>query len=306
VNDSISLTPVLEASGLHHANADMTIWREIPETQAEGEILALYEDIRAVTEIPLVNLVFRHLATIPRGLSWAWTTMRPLYESGAAAALGAAIIRNTDFSKLPPIPNEYFGAAGLSTRDVNDIAGIIDYYIRGNAMNLLAVSALCRSIDGTAPPMVGVLSRGSIGSTKLPPFDRTMRPILSLDALDERTRAAITLLNKIGESNEPDSITPSLYRHLAYWPSFLCLAGVYLLLPDANGSLATATAAVRKNTDDLAAEICGSLRAPRECAPDVVDLLRIRAAAGHFAEVTIPRLLPICVLLRRALPEVPN
>jgi len=62
----------------------MSNWREIPEAHAEAETLTLYEDIRAITKIPVVNLAFRHLATIPRALPWVWTRLRPLYKSGAA------------------------------------------------------------------------------------------------------------------------------------------------------------------------------------------------------------------------------
>ena len=282
----------------------MSSWPEIPEAQAEGETLALYQEIRAVTETPLVNLVFRHLATIPIGLLWVWTTLRPLYESRAAATFGAAIVHRTPFPQLPPMPVEFFSAAGLSPDDLKDIAGIIDSYIRGNAMNLLALSAMRRFMDGTQPAALSVFSPISARPTDLRAGDRTIRPILSLDVLDGQTRALITRLNKIGESTEPDSVNPSLYRHLAYWPSFLCLAGTYLLLPDWSGSLQTATKAVRDSAEVVALEICGSLRSPQECAPEVADLSRIRSAVEHFSQITIARLLPICVLLRRALPQV--
>jgi hypothetical protein len=242
-------------------------WSEISEMHAEGKTLALYEEIRAVTEMPLVNLVFRHLATIPRGLLWVWTTLRPLYESGAAASLGAAVIENARFPALPPIPGEYLSAAGLSMDDLKDIAVIIDFYIRGNSMNLLAMSAMCRFIDGAQSASVSALSRGARGSTSLPPFDRKIRPILSVEDLDGRTRALIACLNKIGQSTDPDSVKPSLYRHLAHWPSFLSLAGTYLLLPDSNGSLATATTTVRDSADRVALEISGSLRSPKRMPP---------------------------------------
>jgi hypothetical protein len=91
----------------------MSNWREIPEAHAEAETLALYQDIRAITEIPVVNLAFRHLATIPQALPSVWTTLRPLYKSGAAVRLGVKVIEDARLPELPPIPNTYLRARGL-------------------------------------------------------------------------------------------------------------------------------------------------------------------------------------------------
>nr|NKB46120.1 hypothetical protein [Alphaproteobacteria bacterium] len=55
---------------------------EIKEGDAVGETAALYDDIRAVIGVPMVNLIFRHMATVPGCLLWAWGTVRPPYISG--------------------------------------------------------------------------------------------------------------------------------------------------------------------------------------------------------------------------------
>ena len=61
----------------------------ITDAQARGEIAALYADIRATLGVPVVNLVWRHLATIEGALPWAWGAVRPAYRSGAVAAATA-------------------------------------------------------------------------------------------------------------------------------------------------------------------------------------------------------------------------
>jgi hypothetical protein len=76
------------------------------------------------------------------------------------------------------------------------------------------------------------------------------------------------------------------------------------LLPERNGSLATASAAVRDAADTIASAICGSLKPPHVDIPEEADFSHIRVAIGRFA-LTIARLLPISVLLRRALPVLP-
>ena len=47
----------------------------IREADATGDIAVLYDDIRATLGVPVVNLIWRHLAVLPGGLSWAWATL---------------------------------------------------------------------------------------------------------------------------------------------------------------------------------------------------------------------------------------
>ena len=44
----------------------------IAEADATGAVALMFADIRAVTGVGVVNLIWRHLATIPGGLAWAW------------------------------------------------------------------------------------------------------------------------------------------------------------------------------------------------------------------------------------------
>ncbi len=62
----------------------MTSFREVPETEAAGEIAAIYDEIRRTYAVPYVSSLFRHLAIYPGLLPWAWQTLRPALLSGAA------------------------------------------------------------------------------------------------------------------------------------------------------------------------------------------------------------------------------
>ena len=55
----------------------------IPEADATCEIAAIYGDIRETLGVPVVNLIWRHLATMPDALPWTWSVVRPIYASGA-------------------------------------------------------------------------------------------------------------------------------------------------------------------------------------------------------------------------------
>ena len=58
----------------------MATFAEIRETDASPHVAALYADIKAATGTPQVNLIFRHLATFPGVLDWAWAVLGPAYR----------------------------------------------------------------------------------------------------------------------------------------------------------------------------------------------------------------------------------
>lgn len=122
----------------------------ITEAGATGEIAAIFADIRLVLGVDVVNLIWRHLATIPGALPWAWGTLRPLYADGSIAAEAAALHGDLDLPRLPSFPAEAFAAAGLLKGDISAIRDILAAYDRTNAMALVALSALAASIGGRA------------------------------------------------------------------------------------------------------------------------------------------------------------
>ena len=54
----------------------------VAEAEATGETAALFADIRATVGVRVVNLVWRHLATMDGALPWAWGAVKPLYLAG--------------------------------------------------------------------------------------------------------------------------------------------------------------------------------------------------------------------------------
>src|SRR5260370_19294202 len=56
----------------------------VREEEAAGEIGEIFSDIRKTLGTSVVNLIWRHLATMPGALPWTWSTVRPLYLGSAA------------------------------------------------------------------------------------------------------------------------------------------------------------------------------------------------------------------------------
>ena len=96
----------------------------LAEAEATGEAAAIFADIRAVLGVGVVNLIWRHLATIPGALPWAWGALRPHYRDGGLAAAAAALRTRTAPPDLPAIPPEVLAAAGLGPGDRARIAGV--------------------------------------------------------------------------------------------------------------------------------------------------------------------------------------
>ena len=63
----------------------------ITEAAATGETAAIFADIRQVLGVDVVNLIWRHLATIDGALPWAWGTLRPLYADGSVISEATAL-----------------------------------------------------------------------------------------------------------------------------------------------------------------------------------------------------------------------
>ena len=169
----------------------------IIEATATGEIAEIFGDIRRVLGVDVVNLIWRHLATIDGALAWTWSTLRPVYEDGTIAAEAAALHAALDLPALPGIPAEAFVALGLGGDDISAIRDTLAAYDRTNAMALIALSALL-SVLGEAPSLPDAI----------PPPDDVIREdqqpkislprLLTLADLPTETAALIMTLNRLG------------------------------------------------------------------------------------------------------------
>ena len=104
----------------------------VAESAASGEIAALFADIRGTIGVRVVNLVWRHLATMEGALPWAWNAVKPLYVQGmpdeAARRFRASMV-------LPKLE----GLAGPQPPGVDNVLASYD---QSNTVNLFALGAL--------------------------------------------------------------------------------------------------------------------------------------------------------------------
>ena len=65
----------------------------VREDAATGATAAIFADLRATLGVPFVNLIWRHLATMPGMLEWTWALVKPLQASDGIVARGGHALR---------------------------------------------------------------------------------------------------------------------------------------------------------------------------------------------------------------------
>ena len=277
----------------------MTDVAEIPEAEASAAVAATYRDLRAVTGVGMVNLIWRHMATIPNALDWAWGSVRPLFVSGRIAAESAALVDSLELPEASAIPLEALPVAGVGEHSLNTIRVIIDDYNRGNAANLFAMPALGHFIasGGAERPPAGSEPRPQ------PAWSRGLPPIVPIDEMDAATAELVRAMSApISPPDQP--MIPSLYRHLAHWPGFLALAAVSVLSPAKVQGVVSRAGAAHARADAVAAEIAREMAPPADQAPPDADALaHLREIAPRYARGPIATMVVLGQALRRALPQ---
>ncbi|MGI9476259.1 MAG: hypothetical protein ACR2PI_06120 [Hyphomicrobiaceae bacterium] len=262
---------------------------EVRETDASPEIAAIYADIKESAALPQVNLIFRHFATKPGVLAWIWQTLRPLYRSNELSAAADDLTRSIARPGLSPL------MAALSGDDLADCKYVIDAYNSGNPQNLIALTALVRVLEklprpDEAEPMA-LTPRQSFLSTA----DAAAFP-----ALPRRDELETDMLARVERmaARHPGApgVVPSMYLHLALWPSALEVADIYLQPMIESPGWAPLVASVVEQAGGIAQELAPGI----ELAPAPPDAATLEVVAGTikaFIRQTIPELITVGRLL---------
>jgi len=264
----------------------------ITEAAATGETAAIFADIRQVLGVDVVNLIWRHLATIDGALPWAWGALHPLYADGSVLGEATTLRRELALPPMPPIQAEVFAGLGLQPDALAAIRDVLAAYDHTNAMAMVALSALRACLDGRAPRATRAAAPATVAAA---PRIRLPR-LLNLTDMQAETAALVTALNGFG-TRRPGAVLASMYRHLAHWPPYLSFAWLLLAPLDGDGRLAAAINQARREAlvraERLLVRLGGSASPPPALAA------AISSAIEPFVEDVIVKMLVICAFLRR-------
>ena len=205
--------------------------------------------------VGMVNLIYRHMATMPDCLPWAWAALRPLFASGDFRRAAEAMVAALDLPPAPPVPRRALRVVGVDEKSEGTIRRIIGDYNRGNSLNIFAMAALRHWIQAGAPdgaaPTAG-------GASPEPAAD--LPPIVPLDGMaPDLGNLVVELSAPIAPSDHP--MIPSLYRHLARWPGFLALIAAPLLQATAGDMVGAQAEAARARGEAAAPDLAARLSA---------------------------------------------
>ena len=193
----------------------------IAEASAAGETAELFADIRATVGVRVVNLVWRHLATLDGALPWAWQAVKPLYRQGI---VDHSVV---DFRRDMTLPT----LGSLAGPEPASVDAVLASYDHSNTVNLFALGALLARLRGDVAAE-GTAEQGP----RLPAPDIDL-PLLASEAdVAPETWQRVLRLNRFGDRPEP-LILASMYRHLAHAPAFLQRIEAALTPVQADGSL---------------------------------------------------------------------
>ena len=258
--------------------------KAISEDEATGETAEIFSDIRITLGNGVVNLIWRHIATIEGTLPWVWHAVKPLYISDALKNEAGFLCENIKLPEVLELPSAVLSVVNVLDHDRLVIQKILDSYNKGNAFNLLALSAL------TVLPED---HKKKVEADHIFSEDINIPNLINLDSMDEETRTLVLLLSELGGQKD-NNIIPSLYRHLAYWPGFLSLSWNTLIPLGLGGQLQYMT----DRTYQLAAERAANIADAVVWGPEPLRAEEAMKAIDNFRVSTISRMLPIGLVLR--------
>jgi hypothetical protein len=252
----------------------------ITEAAATGETADLFADIRETIGVRVVNLIWRHLATMEGALPWAWAAVKPLYVEGI---VDAAVVRFRETMIVPRLAS----LAGPQPTGAG-VDAVLTSYDHSNTSNLFALGALVAWL------------RGEVAASGTPPGGmRLAAPNLPLPALASEGDVAadvwamVLRLNHFGDTPNP-LILASMYRQLAGSPDFLKRVEAALAAVQADGSLDRAIIANREAARAEARVLARAISAP---PPPPAP---IEAGVTAFLDHAIGKMVTICRAIRMA------
>lgn len=287
----------------------VSLLSELPESSAAGEALRIYGEIKRLAGVPMVALIYRHLATMPGVLEWCWALLEPALRSGALQRRAWELAAQASIADVPRIPRPALRAVGLRRDDERAIGAVLDAYNRANPVNILAVRCIALHLAGAVTPLTahepaaGDPATAHEAAAWTPPATPAPLPaIIDPQAMSPAVRELAILLTDRVPTNSPSMLWPSLYRHLAHWPAFLGYASV-LVLPRF-AAIDAAAERLRARVDAAARELAAAMAPPAAIAmPAALQREQLQAAIGQFSR-RIPEMVAIGAFLRAALPPV--
>jgi len=282
----------------------MAMLREITESEATGDIARIYDEIREAYAAPYVSSLFRHLATYPGLLEWAWGFTRPAFVSGMMQHTGWNHVDVSALPALPTLSREDLRALGVIGSDEAMIRDVCRTFTRVSPINLVFAGCLGRVLRGEAEMMGDGVSVSSAQAVReplgLPKSLPRLPDMVPWEALDPERRAVVDVFET---ELAGEAFVPGLYRILAHWPGYLAGVAAALGPSLSDPKVLTICEAIADRIVDTAPEVLATLGAPEQPAPIDAREKELVLSAIQTYRGTSPQMVGFGTLLLNALPE---
>jgi hypothetical protein len=274
---------------------------EQAESDASPETLAIYASLRRLCGVPMVPLIYRHLATIPGALEWAWSFLGPVLRAGQLQDSAWAMSRTMQIEPVVKVPVEALRALGVSAADLAELHKLLAAYNRSNPLNLLGLRCLALMASDKHDTQAGRPMLADRAPAWQPPEPvRDLLPMVKPADIQGDALALMHVLNDRGDPSKSSPIWPSLYRHFAARPALLALSA--LVVPPAFNAIDAAADAVRLDAGERASALAGLIDITQGLpSPTGDQRVAIIRAIDLFTE-RLPELIAIGALLERSFP----
>lgn len=276
------------------SDSSATALSELPPAEATGETHDIYEAIVAALGVRLINLVYRHLATVPGALEWAWGTVGETFAAGVFAREAEALVALAQ-SGAPAAETISLSATGLAEADGAAVIATLEAYNTANPMNAISLQVIGLAL-AAARPADRVIAEAPDGIRLTP-----LLPIAPLDGLSPAVLDRLYLLAAQSTGRQSE-IVPSLFRHFTNWPDLLAALSDWLgpvadsgVVDDLSGRIFDAAGTTAQRIFDELPE-----PGPRASAPPRETIDALRKTVRIFPPA-ICRMIVIGALLRQAI-----
>jgi len=269
----------------------MSFLAELAERDAAGEQAAIYGEMRRLGGVPMVALIFRHLATLPGALEWMWKAIGPAWRTGQLQEAAWNVAREVSLEPIAKMRRPALAAAGIDAAGMAEIHAVLEAYNRANPENMLTILCALRMLRG-ATASIPTRPRAWVP----PPAPGPLPPMAHPDTYSPEVAALLDLVAAPGESGSP-RVVQSLYRHFVHRPAFLALAITLLRQRFDDGSIARSVSNTYARMSVAADDIVRTLSAP----PAPHDTFR--PTCERFSGAVIPEMIVVGRLLSESLLE---